>query len=333
MKSQRGGIEFLILAIVILASFILVGGTFTFINSLPQNNGQPVNVTDVQPGAAQNSLQLKSLKGSIPSPTPTITTACNHDNGQPAEINDGIPVSNPNCLCPEYLINCQNQQCVSATYGIDKIPTNCSATKNWCSNHQLSGGIDGVFCIGKPVIYLYPVKDTLVNVKLDTPGKIVESIPSYTNEGWNNILAHSNGSFEYKGKTYNELYYESSVTKVEVRKEGFVVTKSNAEEQLKTITYKLGLIKPEQEEFLNYWLPKINSLSSKYIFISIISPNEKERIDKVEINPQPDTRIEFLVYFKPVENPYTPAALILPQNPPKRNGFTEVEWGGTINGN
>ena len=333
-RSQKGGIELLILAIVIIASFILVGGPITFHGSSSQNPNQAVTIvqSSSQPSNPNQSLQIQGLKATTPSPTPTPNTVCNHDNGQPAQVNDGKPVTDPNCICPQYLVECKNKQCVSVTTGVNKTPTNCSVTDSWCSNQALTAGIDGVFCLGKPVIYLYPTKDTPVNVKVNTPGSIVESIPAYTNTGWN-VLAHPNGNIEDNGKTYKELYYESSVTKVNAPKEGFIVEKNNAEVKLREITSKLGLIKPEQEEFLAYWLPKINNLNSPYIFISVIDKNEKERIDNVEIIPQPNTKIEFLVYFKPVYKPFSVPELNFPAKAPERIGFTSVEWGGTIDTN
>jgi hypothetical protein len=138
---------------------------------------------------------------------------------------------------------------------------------------------------------------------------------------------------EYLGKTYTELYYESSVNKVNPPQQGFVVAKSQAEAKLTEITTKLGLIKPEQAEFLSYWLPRIAKLNAPYLFISVLDQKEKDRIDNVVILPKPDTKIEFLVYFKPVYAPFSPPELNLPTQPPKRNGFTSVEWGGTIDTN
>jgi hypothetical protein len=335
-KNQKGGIVLWVLILVILASIMLVGGSslFNFNDSIPPNNGQAVNIQDTQPATiSPDTLQIQELKGTIPSPTPIPSTACNHDNGQPAQVNDGKPVSDPNCICPQFLVECKNKLCVSVTDGPNKNPDVCAITYGWCGNQSLTGGIDGVFCLGKPVIYLYPEKDTLVNVTLNTPGKIVESIPLYPKEGWQNILAHKGGSLDYQGKKYNELYYESSVNNVSSPKNGIVVGKEQIEPELKLITAKLGLIGNEQKEFLAYWMPKLKDLNSKYLFISVIDTKEKEEIDNVLINPEPTTRIEFLMYFKPVDKFFIPPVLTLSNNPPKRIGFTEVEWGGTISGN
>jgi hypothetical protein len=60
-----------------------------------------------------------------------------------------------------------------------------------------------------------------------------------------------------------------------------------------------------------------------------LDEQEKERIDHVEITPKPDTRIEYLFYFKGLQNFNNIKALELPKYP-QRIGFTEVEWGGTI---
>jgi hypothetical protein len=71
-------------------------------------------------------------------------------------------------------------------------------------------------------------------------------------------------------------------------------------------------------------------MNSPYVLFSILDSEEKERIDRVEISPKPDTFIGFIAYFKPVYEKYTPMPLSLPEVPPARVGYTAVEWGGTI---
>ena len=68
MNHEHGGIQFLVLAIVVLASFIIAGGTLSFNNSLPRNGGQAVNIQDIQPGPAQNTLQISGLATATPTP-------------------------------------------------------------------------------------------------------------------------------------------------------------------------------------------------------------------------------------------------------------------------
>ncbi len=346
MDRQRGGIEIIVMLLVILAGFVLVGGSFNFKNSIPQNAGQPVSIKDITPGPGYKNLQIKDLQGSSPAPTPAPTStpvpsgnACNYDNGQPAQVNNGVPVTDPTCFCPAILVECRNKQCVR----ILNAKVDCPIVGLWttpggnkvyikdpfCGDPYFTP-TDGTFCIGKPVIYLYPTKDTLVNVKLNIPGTITQSIPLYPDGGWKNVLAHPNGSLEYQGKTYSELYYESAVDKISPPQKGLVMEKSKLEQELRTLTSKLGLIDKEQQEFLDYWLPKLKQINYPYVFVSVIEPKEKERIDGVNINPVPDTKIEFLAYFKGLDKKIAVEPLVLPNEPPQRVGFTAVEWGGTI---
>ncbi len=347
MSRERGGIEFIVLAIVILASFLLVGGSFTFHSSNLQNPNQSYtieqNTPTPAPGGAsgpgtgsspnsQQSLQIEGLGAASPTPSPSPSSTCNHDNGQ-IVANTGVPVTDVTCRCAANLVTCSNKQCVSSYNQVSKTEFNCQPTwlyNQWCSTPSLAGTGTGVYCIGKPVIYLYPKKDTMVNVSVSTKGSIVESIPNYPINGWKNILAHPDGHFEYNGKTYNELYYESSVNSVQEPENGIVVKTKDLKNSLYSLTYKLGLITPEQKELVNYWLPKLDALNSPYIFISVIPNSEKQKIDRVDINPLPQTKIEFLLYFKPLSYEYSPKPLNLPSNPPERIGFTSVEWGGTI---
>lgn len=186
-------------------------------------------------------------------------------------------------------------------------------------------------CIAKPVIYLYPTQPTIVNVSLKIPGNIYISDPLYLKEGWKNVLAYPDGSLIYKNKNYHELYYETDVDKVNGPDNGIVIAKKDLGEKLTEATTRLGLRGIEQTEFLEYWLPELHKLDFPYILFSVIDPVEKERIDHVDISPKPDTFIAFIAYFKPLKSkPANLKPLKLPEQPPKRIGFTAVEWGGTI---
>lgn len=186
-------------------------------------------------------------------------------------------------------------------------------------------------CVGKPVIYLYPQQNTLVDVTLTIPGVITISDPQYPTGGWKQVEAHPDGSLRYNGQTYRELYYETAIAqKGKQPPQGFFIPTTQLKEQLSALTARLGLLPKEQQEFLDYWLPKLTALHTPYIFFSVLDPIEKERIDHVSIAPKPDTMIAFLAYFKGVYVPFPAKTLSLPQTPPQRNGFTAVEWGGTI---
>lgn len=186
-------------------------------------------------------------------------------------------------------------------------------------------------CMGKPVVYLYPTKPTLVSVTVETPGSIIASDPLYPENGWKDVLAHPDGTLLYKDKKYSELFYETSVNKrIAMPEQGIVIPSEELEQTLRSSIARLGLIQKEQDEFLEYWVPVLQNLHSPYILFSILPPDVKDSVDRLIISPKPDTRIEFIAYFKPLKQPITIRPLDLPKTPPQRIGFTEVEWGGTI---
>ncbi|HVT00983.1 MAG TPA: hypothetical protein VHE53_01975, partial [Patescibacteria group bacterium] len=124
----------------------------------------------------------------------------------------------------------------------------------------------------------------------------------------------------------------SEVNDFKKPKNGIIIPISNLKQELEGNLYQLGLNDTESKEFVDFWLPKLKALNSKYILFSIIEKNAKEEIDKVLINPEPDTRIEFIAYFKPLNSSINIETLNLPKRP-ERIGFTAVEWGGVIDNN
>jgi hypothetical protein len=185
-------------------------------------------------------------------------------------------------------------------------------------------------CFDKPVIYFYTNKViNNVSVRLNIPGQVTDSIPLYPDSGWNNLTVIPGGTIEYQNNKYSELYYETSVTKHIIPTTGYVISTANLNTKLDELITKLGLIPAEKQEFLAYWLPKLNELNTPYVFVGILTPQQKESVDGILVSPQPDTTIEFLTYFKGLTLPYFPTPPVLPQVP-QRKGFTMVEWGGSI---
>lgn len=186
-------------------------------------------------------------------------------------------------------------------------------------------------CIAKPLIYLYPTEKTFVDVSVKVPGEIFISDPLYPMGGWKNVEAHPDGTLYYEGQKYTALFYESNVTKkIEMPETGFVIAKNDIKPKLDEYITRLGLIGREKKEFLEYWVPVLHNQNTPYIFFSILPPDVKTSVDQVFISPEPDTRIEFIAYFKPLQKDMEVPPLDLPRTPPERKGFTEVEWGGTI---
>ncbi len=334
INSERGGIELLVLAVVVLASIMLVGGSFKINKSIPPSNGQAVNIQDVQPGTAQNTLQISGLATATPVPIPPPPVY------QPPPV-PGIPyVPGPPSGSSAPLATPAPQACGIAVWGFTNICGNGCVMDGPVSNQsKCCPGVGGgdyngrtqYWCDAKPVIYLYPTKPTNVSVKVTIPGKITVSIPQYDqNEGWKNVLAYPNGDLIYKNNKYSELFYETIQERTTPPATGWVVKMSNLKAKLTVITTKLGLKENEQNEFLAYWLPRLKDLNKPYVFVSVFTGNEKQSIDKVDISPKPDTFIEFIMYYKGVDAPFNIKPLELPQNIPQRTGFTAVEWGGIL---
>lgn len=177
--------------------------------------------------------------------------------------------------------------------------------------------------LGKPVIYLYPETQMNVTVKLNNVQNLIHTYPKYI-DGWN-VIANPNGNIVdiNTGRNLYCLYWEGKDnTKIDMT-EGFVVegkdTISFLEEKLSII----GLNEREANEFIIYWLPKMEN--NKYNYIRFRTSDEISSYMKLDITPKPDSIIRVVMDFKPL-NKYI---FVKEQkfNTPLRTGFTVVEWG------
>ena len=178
----------------------------------------------------------------------------------------------------------------------------------------------------KPIIYLYPQQETEVTVKAGHSEKFTHTYPKYT-DGWR-VLAKPNGDLTdlQTGRHLYALYWEGENTTHLKIKDGFVVKGADTIPFLEDKLAFLGLNEREAEEFIIYWLPKLENNPYNLIhFESIAQQNENMPLD---ITPKPDTMIRVLMEYKPLEDEIDLPEQILPPTP-TRTGFTVVEWGGT----
>ena len=178
----------------------------------------------------------------------------------------------------------------------------------------------------KPIIYLYPTEETQVNVQLGNQEKITCSYPKYTT-GWN-VIAQPNGDLKDidTNKNLYSLYYESdNVVEFQGEKDGFIVKGEDSAEFLEEKLKILGLTDREAEEFIIYWLPKLES--NKYNYIRFATREEIDANMPLTITPTPDTTIRVLMEYKGLENPIEVEEQNLEKT--ERKGFVAVEWGGT----
>ena len=178
----------------------------------------------------------------------------------------------------------------------------------------------------KPIIYLYPEKEKEVEVKLLNKDLITCSYPKYE-DGWS-VQAKPNGDLKDKqtGRNLYALYYESDLVKnAKVEDEGFCIKGEDTAKFLEEKLTMLGLTDRETEEFIVYWLPKLET--NKYNYIRFLSKEEIEENMPLEITPNPDSVIRVWMSYKGIDKPVNVEKQII--ETPVRTGFTVVEWGGT----
>ena len=178
--------------------------------------------------------------------------------------------------------------------------------------------------VAKPVIYLYPTEPTSVKVKLDYKGKLTCTYPDY-NGGWE-VTAYPNGKIidQKTGKEYSYLFWEGISEAEYDLDRGFVVKGEDTADFLQNVLAEIGLTPVEYNEFIVYWLPRMQN--NPYNLISFQSDIYTESA-KLEISPSPDSLLRVFMAYRPLSAPID----IEPQTFDTfvRQGFTVVEWGGT----
>lgn len=185
------------------------------------------------------------------------------------------------------------------------------------------------FTYMKPIIYIYPEEETNLSVTVGYPEKFTCVYPEYNN-GWN-VLAKPDGTLfdTSTNKEYYSLYYECDNSKDYSNydfSDGFVVSKDNIASFLEEKLSILGLNARESQEFIIYWLPKMQDF--EYSFIRFQPTEEIDENMPLYFSENPDTLIRVFMEWKGLDKPFETNGQIL--EPVNRNGFTIVEWGGTV---
>lgn len=177
----------------------------------------------------------------------------------------------------------------------------------------------------KPVIYLYPTKETEVEVRLMLDGALTASYPDY-GDGWR-VVAQPDGTLTDRdtGRDYYCLFWEGTSRAEYDLSSGFVVPGADTADFLEETLARLGLTQREADEFIIYWLPRMEG--NPY---NLISFQTRAYTDAavLEVDPRPDTVIRVFMVWKPLEEPVGVEEQVL-ERPPERQGFVLVEWGGT----
>ncbi len=175
--------------------------------------------------------------------------------------------------------------------------------------------------VRKPNIYIYPeVKTNLfVSLKFPVGGSVTVSEPPYQN-GWN-ITVEPSGRIN---DAYDYLFYESGNPDLCQYESGWVVKNSNLTTFFSENMLATGFSQREINDFLDYWIPILDSHP-----FYIIYPQYKSDIDKMillELSQQPDN---ILRLFYSIKGSTDEDIKLSPPLIPKfeRSGFVVAEWG------
>lgn len=229
------------------------------------------------------------------------------------------------CICMLsifILASCTNQQ-EKDNNEIQETTNTESEINDNCQNQ--SGLFDPDIALYKPVIYLYPEKETDVSVNLTLNGKLTCTYPKYNN-GWT-VTAKPDGTLTDKnGMNYNYLYWEGETDTRFDFSTGYCVKGSESAKFLEKELAKQGLNRKEANEFITFWLPQMEQ--NEYNIISFQKETYTD-VAKLNVNPNPNTIIRVFMAFKP-SNEYVKIPAPKETETHQRNGFTLVEWGGSI---
>lgn len=179
----------------------------------------------------------------------------------------------------------------------------------------------------KPVIYLYPTQKQEISVRLQYDGVLTHTYPKYPADGWRVTAAPDGTLWDAKGMEYYALFWEGVPRKPLPVSDGFIVAGEDVEAFLEEKLAYLGLNRREANEFIMYWLPRMEG--NKYNFIHF-SHSAYDDLAKLHIEPQPETIIRLMMLTQPLKTKIKFPTQDLTPLKKTRKGFAVVEWGGSV---
>lgn len=136
-----------------------------------------------------------------------------------------------------------------------------------------------------------------------------------------------NGELIIGGLKYRSVSYSISGNNNIDDANGMIIERGNLRKGLNDLTDKLDFSENEKEDFIDYWMKNLPQAS--YYQVGLLDQNYSRTLTNWTTDPQPDTEINYIFYFKPlVEN----SGKITAQefSPIQRKGFTVVDIGGIV---
>lgn len=191
---------------------------------------------------------------------------------------------------------------------------------------------DGVgSCVShKPVIYIYgEYNNQDVKVRLLTDDKMICEYPKRDeNDTWN-VKADKDGTLHINNIDYNYLFWESQYDDINWDfSKGFCIKGTESREFLEWALDDIGLNRKEANEFIVYWLPKLEA--NEYNLISFQNNIYKERY-KLDVEPYTDNILRVFMTYKKLDKEVNIEEQDLKniKSDFKREGLHIVEWGGS----
>ena len=138
----------------------------------------------------------------------------------------------------------------------------------------------------------------------------------------------SGGNSHGDERVYNYLYWEGVSYGEFDFSEGFCIKGEDSASFLENVLDTLGLSPDEANEFIVYWLPKLEA--NPYNLISFQTGVYTDRYE-LSVTPKPDNMLRVFMAFKGLNTPIEVKEQNLEEvrNNFKREGFYVVEWGGS----
>lgn len=189
----------------------------------------------------------------------------------------------------------------------------------------IADDVHPLILFAKPIIYLYPTTPTECTVGLTLKGELTCSYPSVVEGRWKNFIAYPDGTLIFpNGQEYYALYWEGIQNTQWDFSQGFCVSGEDTAAFLEWALAEQGLTRREANEFIVYWLPKMQNNPYNVISFQTTAYTESAVLD---IDPAPDSLLRVFMTYYPSDCEVT----IQPQSfdGALREGFTVVEWGGS----
>ncbi|MBD3636653.1 MAG: hypothetical protein HUJ25_04870 [Crocinitomicaceae bacterium] len=206
-------------------------------------------------------------------------------------------------------------------------------TINFITSDRAGQGV--IYEAEKPVIYLYPEKETDVTVKMDDKIEITTSYPEY-NGGWD-ITASPDGTLKQGDREYPYLFWEGPIQYQQfgffpvsdLGTYGLFINSDTVVSFLEKELAMFGLNAKESADFITYWAPRMQRHTYNLVYF-MLDEEYDNTIGTIEVTPKPDViRRVYLVFCGLDFEIDTVPNRTIPDEPLNRDGFVVIEWGGT----